>query len=61
MRRNDIRLGRATPDWRWLALGVAISCLAVRAARADGPVIGWGNDTHGEATPPPSVDGTAGT
>jgi len=31
------------------------------AARASGPVVAWGYDNSSQATPPASVDGTAGT
>src|SRR5262245_41473326 len=35
--------------------------MAAGAARGAGPVVGWGSDASGQATPPPSVDGTSGT
>jgi len=30
-------------------------------ASADGPVVAWGQNGSGQATPPPEVDGTVGT
>jgi hypothetical protein len=45
------------------AISLALLVLGVFAggAAADsGPVVGWGDNSYGQAAPPPSVDGTAG-
>ena len=44
-----------------LIVALATSWLAAGVARSAGPVVGWGNDAFGAATPPPAVNGTAGT
>ncbi len=47
-----------------LSAGLAALLLGLLAAScplASGPVVGWGSNYMGEATPPPSVDGTTGT
>ena len=44
-----------------LTVAFATAWLAAGAARSAGPVVGWGYNLDGHATPPPSVDGTAGT
>jgi hypothetical protein len=44
-----------------VALSLCLAVLAASAARGAGPVVGWGDNVFGQATPPPSVDGTAGT
>ena len=44
-----------------LSVAFATAWLAAGGARSAGPVVGWGNDSDGQATPPPSVNGTAGS
>jgi hypothetical protein len=42
-----------------LTVAFATAWLAAGAARSAGPVVGWGYNFDGQATPPPSVAGTA--
>lgn len=44
-----------------LTVAFAASWLAAGAARSDGPVVGWGSNGSGQATPPAAVNGTDGT
>jgi len=41
-----------------LTVAFATAWLAADAWRSDGPVVGWGPNLYGQATPPASVDGT---
>ncbi len=52
-----IRRRRTVPRLGVIALVVVLAT----ASYADGPVIGWGLNNFGQATPPGSVDGTTGT
>ena len=44
-----------------LSVAIAAAWLTAGPARSDGPVVAWGDDTYGQATPPDLVDGDAGT
>jgi len=44
-----------------LAGALTTACLAAGPAHSAGPAVGWGENFHGEATPPDSVNGTGGS
>src|SRR5262245_22708742 len=56
--RRGVRVPSRT---KFAALTLSLLLLAAGSARGAGPVVGWGGEALGEATPPSSVDGTLGT
>ena len=60
-REGDVSMSlRVIRSTGW-TVAFAIAWLAAGPARSDGPVVGWGNDLDGQATPPVWVNGAVGT
>ena len=52
----------AQARWRpWILALIIILLNSAIVSADDGPVVGWGGNSQGQATPPASVNGTSGT